>query len=70
MAMVRSNDASKYLEEKYGIRRSPATLNKYASVGGGPLFRKAGRDRIYDLNDLDDYAAEISSGPMRTTSKE
>lgn len=61
-------EASQYLLEQYGIRRSPNTLAKLACVGGGPVFRKANRAVIYDPPALDTYAAEITSGPMRSTS--
>jgi hypothetical protein len=60
-------EASQYLLEQYGIRRSPGTLAKYACVGGGPVFRRVGRDVIYDPPALDAYANEITSGPMRST---
>jgi hypothetical protein len=60
-------EASQYLLEQYGIRRSPGTLAKYACVGGGPVFRRAGRDVIYDRQALDAYANKITSPPMRST---
>jgi hypothetical protein len=62
-------EASEYLFDKHGIRRSPSTLAKLACVGGGPVFRKANRAVIYDPPALDTYAAEITSGPMRSTSE-
>jgi hypothetical protein len=61
-------EASQYLLEKYGIRRSPGTLAKLATVGGGPLFRKVNRAVIYDLAALDEFAGAITSAPIRTTS--
>jgi hypothetical protein len=62
-------EASQYLLEKHGIRRSPGTLAKYACVGGGPTFRKANRGVIYEPAALDAFAAEITSAPIRTTSE-
>jgi hypothetical protein len=40
-------EAAEYLGETWGIRRSPKTLQKLASVGGGPVFRKIGRHPVY-----------------------
>jgi hypothetical protein len=62
-------EASQYLLEKFGIRRSPGTLAKLASIGGGPAFRKAKRAVIYDPSALDEFAAEITSAPMRSTAE-
>lgn len=61
-------EASDYLLEKHGIRRCPATLAKYAVIGGGPPFRRAGRNIIYDPPVLDEWADEITSPLMRSTS--
>ena len=62
-------EASAYLYDIHGIRRSPATLAKYASVGGGPPFRKAARTPIYDPPQLDQWADEITSPTVRSTSQ-
>jgi hypothetical protein len=64
-----SREASQYLFDRFGIRRAPGTLNKLACIGGGPRFRKVGRTRIYDQAELDAYAAQITSEPMRSTSE-
>jgi hypothetical protein len=61
-------EASEYLFDKHGIRRSPGTLAKLACVGGGPAFRKVNRAVIYDPPALDTYAAAITSAPMLSTS--
>ena len=61
-------EASKYLYEVHGIRRSPETLAKYASGGGGPVFQRAGRGVTYTPPAIDSYAAEILSPPMTSTS--
>lgn len=46
-------EASSYLMEK-GLNRTPATLAKYATIGGGPKFRKFGKTQVvYDVADLD-----------------
>lgn len=62
-------EASQYLFQNHGIRRSAGTLAKLAVIGGGPAFRKAGRSVIYCASDLDAWAAEITSPPIRSTSE-
>jgi hypothetical protein len=62
-------EASDYLLNKYGIRRSPGTLAKLACVGGGPAFRKANRAVIYEPAALDAFAGQIMSPPKRSTSE-
>ena len=62
-------EASDYLRERYGIRARPATLAKYASIGGGPLFRRAGRFPVYALQDLDDWAEARLSPLVHSTSE-
>ena len=66
---LRRAEASTYLKDTHGIERTPATLAKYATVGGGPEFRKAGRVPIYTTLALDVYAAEITSPAVRSTSE-
>jgi hypothetical protein len=63
------NEASAYLLAQHGIRRKPATLATLRSRGGGPPFRKAGRDVIYEPADLDGWAAKAKSGPLASTSQ-
>ena len=61
-------EASSYLFERHGVRRSPATLATLACSGGGPVFRKDGpRRTIYTDVDLDAYAASVLSKPVRST---
>jgi hypothetical protein len=44
---VNRKAASAYLLEKWELKRSVNYLAKLALVGGGPAFRKAGRDPLY-----------------------
>ena len=67
---LRRSEASGYLKEKWGIDRAPATLAKYASIGGGPRFLKANRIPIYPPEYLDEYAVSILSPPLTSTSDE
>ena len=62
-------EASDYLLERHGIKRSYATLCKLAVIGGGPRFRKANRNPLYDAADLDAWAAEITGPRVRSTSE-
>ena len=53
---LRRKAASQYLEETWGVNRAPSTLAKYAVIGGGPTFRRAGRvpsiPRMISMNGL------------------
>ena len=60
-------EAAAFLSER-GFRVAYATLNKYATVGGGPLFESFGRRPLYKPSDLLTWVAERSSGPKRSTS--
>ena len=51
--------ASEYLKLLHGIKRSPQTLAKYRSLGGGPKFRRAGHQITYELEHLDEYAGQL-----------
>jgi hypothetical protein len=61
-------DAAAYVAETY-FPCSPKTLAKLAVIGGGPVFRKAGRIPVYADTDLDDWALSKISEPLRSTSE-
>lgn len=63
------SEASYYLRQRYGIRAKPATLAKYASLGGGPVFRHAGRNVVYLQKDLDSWALNRMGPTVRSTSE-
>ena len=65
---LRRADAARYLRETHGIPCAPATLAKYACLGGGPPFRKAGKFPIYSRDALDDWARSRLSEPVPSTS--
>jgi len=67
--LVSRKDASAYLREEWGIIRTAKTLAKYATVGGGPPYRKDGKQALYDPADLDAYAASTLS-PLVTSTAE
>ena len=53
---MRRAEAASYLREAHGLPCAPATLAKYACIGGGPAFRKAGKFPMYSRDDLDAWA--------------
>lgn len=66
---LRRWEASEYLELVHGITIAPATLAKYASLGGGPAFNKGlGRTPLYPKDELDRWATERLGKLMRSTS--
>jgi hypothetical protein len=64
----RRSDAAHYVRETWGIPCSPKWLAKLAVVGGGPIFRKAGRFPLYTSADLDQWAGSRIGEPRRSTS--
>jgi hypothetical protein len=56
-SLLNRRAASEYLNAK-GLKTAPATLAKYACVGGGPAFKKWGRQPVYDPIELDRWAEE------------
>ncbi|MGZ2477957.1 hypothetical protein [Sinorhizobium medicae] len=65
---LRRSEVPAYLLDKHGIPIALATLNKLATVGGGPAMRYAGRIPLYDVEDLDRWAANRLSQPVTSTS--
>jgi hypothetical protein len=55
LRLLRRSEAAEYVRETFGIPLSYRTLAKLAVVGGGPLFRKAGRFPLYEIADLDSW---------------
>ncbi|PZR90027.1 MAG: hypothetical protein DLM68_05115 [Hyphomicrobiales bacterium] len=60
--------AAHYVRETWGLPCSPRWLAKLAVVGGGPVFRKAGKTPLYAPADLDAWAQSRISGPRLSTS--
>lgn len=65
---LRRSEVPEYLMQKHGIPVALATLNKLASIGGGPAMRYAGRIPLYDVEDLDRWAKGRLSAPVMSTS--
>jgi hypothetical protein len=69
---LRRWEASEYLELVFGLRFAPATLAKYASLGGGPSFHKVNGTPLYPKAGeygLDDWAEKKLGNPVRSTSE-
>jgi hypothetical protein len=64
----RRDAAAKYVRERWGLPCSKAWLAKLAVVGGGPVFRKAGRTPLYDPVDLDAWAQGRIGDRRKSTS--
>jgi hypothetical protein len=56
-------EAAQYLTER-GLRTSHRTLAKYATVGGGPVYRRFGNRVVYSEHDLDVWAVSKLSEPL------
>ena len=64
----RRDTAARYVRENWGLPCSKAWLAKLAVVGGGPVFRKAGKTPLYLPADLDVWAQARIGAPRRSTS--
>ena len=51
-----------------GLPCTKATLAKLACLGGGPIFRKFGRNVVHTPRDLDTWITARLSGPKTSTS--
>lgn len=67
--LLRREEAAQYLNEKHGLPDNKHSLAKKAVYGGGPAFRKFGRHPLYAPSDLDSYAREAVSAPVRSTAE-
>jgi hypothetical protein len=70
--MVLKSDVARFWPfeptDTYGFPCSRQWLAKLAVVGGGPLYRKAGRTPIYETPELDRWAEARIGPPQRSTS--
>jgi hypothetical protein len=65
---LRRDQAAQYVRNQYGFPCSTALLHKLASLGGGPVYRRANRVPLYARSDLDAWAESRISAPMRKAS--
>ena len=61
-------EAAQYLTGK-GLRVSKNTLQKWVTVGGGPVYRRFGLRAVYLTGDLDAWATAKLSAPRCSSSK-
>lgn len=66
---LRRSEVPAYLLEKHGIPIALATLNKIATIGGGPAMQYAGRIPLYRTEDLDAWAAQRLGQPVHSTAE-
>jgi hypothetical protein len=55
--------AAEYLTAVRGLRVSKNTLQKWATTGGGPAYRRFGLRAVYTQADLDAWAEAKLSAP-------
>lgn len=61
-------EAAEYIRG-HGLRYSAATLQKLATTGGGPVYRRFGNRAVYTEADLDAWIEQKLSAPKRSTSE-
>jgi hypothetical protein len=66
----RRSAAAHYVRETWGMPCSAKWLAKLAVIGGGPIYRKAGRFPLYTKDDLDHWVGTRLGAPRRSTSVE
>jgi len=66
---LRRDEASRYLNDGWGISRTQKTLAKLAVTGGGPAFRKDGRFPLYETDALDEWARAQLSEQVYSTAE-
>ncbi|WP_374623140.1 hypothetical protein [Devosia sp.] len=65
---IRRNDVPAYLRATFGIEIAPATLAKYACLGGGPALVYFGRVPLYELSALNEWAEARLGARVQSTS--
>ena len=68
MDFLRRDAAGAYLKEKFG-HGSKKTLDKLATVGGGPEMVYSGRIPLYTEEALDRWARSFLSPPVTSTTE-
>lgn len=60
-------EAADYINAR-GLPCTKLTLQKLATIGGGPVFRRFGRRAVYLPQDLDKWIDSKLSAPLASTS--
>ena len=58
--------AADYLTDQ-GLPVAKTTLQKLATVGGGPVYHRFGKFAVYKTEDLDAWASTKLSGPRHSS---
>jgi hypothetical protein len=66
---LRRRDVPAYLATQHGVEIAYATLEKMATVGGGPAMQYMGRIPLYSTEELDRWVQERLSAPVRSTAE-
>lgn len=66
---LRRSEVPAYLKRKHGIPIARKTLDKLASIGGGPAMEYFGRVPTYTPEALDAWVAERLSKPVASTAE-
>lgn len=66
---MRREAAALFVRDHLGFPCTPKTLAKLAVIGGGPVFRKAGRYPLYDPQDLEKWVQSRLSRRVSSTSE-
>ena len=64
---MNTKEASEYLKKRWGIKRTPGTLEVLRSRGRGPGFIRVGRNVLYTESLLDAYGTGV---PVKTLQSE
>jgi len=62
-------EASAYLRDEWGVRRTFGTLANLAISGGGPEFQRDGTRALYTVGSLDTWAAKQLTPPAKSTAE-
>ena len=61
-------EAAQYLTDQLGLPVSKGTLQKWATTGGGPAYRRFGKRTVYTVEDLNEWADRKLSAPRMSSS--
>ncbi len=61
-------EAADYIRAR-GLIIAKTTLQKYATIGGGPTYRRFGKRAVYTIDDLEAWIGDKISDPFRSTSE-
>jgi hypothetical protein len=61
-------EAADYLTNERGLRTASSTLQKFATVGGGPEYQRYGKLAVYTQESLDRYVDAKLTAPRSSTS--